>query len=152
MAQRAKISSEFVLILFDIDHFKKFNDTYEHQTGDLVLSHTARILKGALRSVDLAARYGGEEFAVILPESDVASGLALAERIRQAVEAFDFPGQGQALKVTISLGIAGYPTHAEEKMDLIRKADVALYQSKKRGRNTSTIFDPAFGTTPPEKH
>ncbi len=142
----------FALILFDIDHFKKFNDTWGHQTGDMVLAHVARILKENLRAVDLAARYGGEEFAVILPESDLQSGFAVAERIRRAVEAFEFPGQSQVLKVTISLGIAAFPLHGTEKLDLVRKADLALYKSKERGRNTATIFDESFGKEPPAKH
>ncbi|OIP28142.1 hypothetical protein AUK22_04575 [bacterium CG2_30_54_10] len=150
--QRCKrYGTKFALVLFDIDHFKIFNDTYGHQTGDMVLVHTARVLKSTLRSVDLAARYGGEEFTVILPEADEQTGFAAAERIRKAIEAYDFPGQGKPLKVTISLGISSYPLHGDQKLDLIKKADIALYHSKERGRNTSTIFESSFGENSPEK-
>lgn len=130
------------LILFDIDHFKKFNDTYGHQQGDIVLIEVAKLIKLAVRdTVDIPARYGGEEFAIILPETDAKGALLVAERLRKTVEAFDFPGQEQALKVTISLGVATFPDHASVKNVLIKKADMALYECKSRGRNCSFIFD-----------
>ncbi|MFZ5952436.1 MAG: diguanylate cyclase, partial [Candidatus Rifleibacteriota bacterium] len=130
------------LILFDIDHFKKFNDTYGHQQGDIVLIEVAKLIKLAVRdTVDIPARYGGEEFAIILPETDAKGALLVAERLRKTVEAFDFPGQEQALKVTISLGVATFPDHASVKSVLIKKADMALYECKNRGRNCSFIYD-----------
>jgi diguanylate cyclase (GGDEF)-like protein len=130
------------LILFDIDHFKKFNDTYGHQQGDIVLIEVAKLIKLAVRdTVDIPARYGGEEFAIILPETDAKGALLVAERMRKTVEAFDFPGQEQALKVTISLGVATFPDHASVKNVLIKKADMALYECKNRGRNCSFIYD-----------
>lgn len=133
------------LILFDIDHFKKFNDTYGHQQGDIVLMEVAKLVKLTVRdTVDIPARYGGEEFAIILPETDAKGALLVAERFRKTIEAFDFPGQEQALKVTISLGVSTFPDHASEKNVLIKKADVALYECKNRGRNCSFIFDDSF--------
>lgn len=133
------------LILFDIDHFKKFNDTYGHQQGDVVLIEVAKLVKFTVReTVDIPARYGGEEFAIILPETDAKGALLVAERLRKTIEAFDFPGQEQALKVTISLGVATFPDHASVKSVLIKKADVALYECKERGRNCSFIYDDSF--------
>ncbi len=130
------------LILFDIDHFKKFNDTYGHQQGDVVLIEVAKLTKQTVReTVDIPARYGGEEFAIILPETDAKGAHLVAERLRKTVEAFDFPGQEKALKVTISLGVATFPDHASVKSVLIKKADMALYECKDRGRNCSFIYN-----------
>ncbi|MBI3038799.1 GGDEF domain-containing protein, partial [bacterium] len=129
------------LILFDIDHFKKFHATYGHPTGDQVLSITAEILTDSLRNVDLPARYGGEEFAVVLPETDVSAAFSVAERLRKSVETYDFPGPYGPLKVTISLGVSAYPTFANDRMELIKKADQALYRCKERGRNCAAICE-----------
>ena len=130
------------LILFDIDHFKKFNDTYGHQQGDIVLVEVAKLVKQTVRdTVDIPARYGGEEFTVILPETDSKGAQLVAERLRKTVESYAFPGQDQALRVTISLGIATFPDHASNRAILIKKADTALYACKEKGRNCSSIFD-----------
>ncbi|HNW34976.1 MAG TPA: diguanylate cyclase [Candidatus Ozemobacteraceae bacterium] len=131
------------LILLDIDHFKQFNDAYGHQMGDRVLSLTALILREAIRSIDVPCRYGGEEFVVVLPETDAQNTLGVAERIRKTVEAYDYPGlDGGFLKVTVSLGIASFPEHGTEKMDLIKRADEAMYWSKEAGRNRVSIWSP----------
>lgn len=132
------------LIMFDIDHFKNFNDTYGHQIGDIVITETATILKGTLRSIDLASRYGGEEFTVILPETEGAAALNVAERLRKLIEAHEYSGYKEPLKVTISLGISVYPEHSLERLDLIRKADTALYHSKENGRNCATVYQESF--------
>ena len=130
------------LILFDIDHFKKFNDTYGHQQGDIVLIEVAKLVKQTVReTVDIPARYGGEEFAIILPETDAKGAHLVAERLRKTIEAYDFQGQEQALKVTVSLGISTFPDHASVKSVLIKKADMALYECKDRGRNCSFIYE-----------
>lgn len=133
------------LIMFDIDHFKKFNDTYGHQQGDIVLMEVAKLIKQTIReTVDIPARYGGEEFTIILPETDAAGAHLVAERLRKTVEAYDFPGQEQSLKVTISLGVATFPDHASVKSVLIKKADQALYACKDNGRNCSLIYNDSF--------
>jgi len=132
------------LIILDIDHFKKFNDTYGHQMGDRVLSLTALVLRDAIRSIDVPCRYGGEEFAVVLPETDAQNALGVADRIRRAVESYEYPGlDGSTLKVTVSIGLASFPEHGTEKMDLIKRADEAMYWSKEAGRNHVFVWSPA---------
>lgn len=129
------------LIMFDVDHFKKFNDTYGHPFGDVVLKEVARLLKVNIRPYDHAIRYGGEEFMVILPETTSEIGIRLAERIRKAVEKYLFVDPEKpdiTTKVTISLGVAQW----EQKLDmneLIERADKALYVSKEGGRNRTTV-------------
>ncbi len=136
----------FSILFFDIDHFKKFNDTYGHQIGDEVLKQVATIFRGNLREdIDMAARYGGEEMIALLPETDARGGLVVAERLRQAIEAHEFTGHTSPLKVTISIGLAEYPLHSGEALELIRKADTALYECKKKGRNQSSIYSEQMG-------
>ncbi|MBX7100941.1 MAG: sensor domain-containing diguanylate cyclase [Myxococcaceae bacterium] len=125
------------LILTDIDHFKSVNDTYGHPTGDQVLRGVARILKAKARDVDLVARYGGEEFAIIMPETDEKGAKAIAERIREAVEAEVFQTEQGPLKITLSLGIATFPEASQEKQALVDLADQCLYFAKRHGRNQS---------------
>ncbi len=136
----------FTILFFDIDHFKKFNDTYGHQIGDEVLKQVANIFRGNLREdIDMAARYGGEEMIALLPETDARGGMVVAERLRQAIEAHEFTGHTSPLKVTISIGLAEYPKHAAEALELIRKADTALYECKKKGRNQSSVYAEQMG-------
>jgi diguanylate cyclase (GGDEF)-like protein len=129
------------LILTDIDHFKKFNDTYGHQQGDAVLALVAKIIKQNVREIDIACRYGGEEFAVIAPETGSHAAMELAERIRTLVSKHPFPNlKGGTLNVTLSLGIATYPNHCDDEETLIRAADEAMYACKHAGRNCSKIY------------
>jgi diguanylate cyclase (GGDEF)-like protein len=114
------------VIIGDIDHFKKYNDTFGHPAGDEVLKQIAYIITENVRSSDIVARYGGEEFIVILPNSTKEDALAVAERIREAVDAFPF----EHGKLTISLGVSSYPEHADSKDALIVSADQALYKAK----------------------
>jgi len=131
------------IVLTDIDHFKKFNDVYGHQVGDMVLAETARIMRETVRKSDLPARYGGEEFMAILPETDYKGAFAFAERLRKKVESstYTHPETGQPLKVTISVGVATFPLHADEKNELIKQADEALYRAKESGRNRVCIAE-----------
>jgi diguanylate cyclase (GGDEF)-like protein len=121
------------LIMIDVDHFKKVNDTHGHQVGDEVLCDLARILKEAIRSNDACARYGGEEFTVILPETHLAGAQVVAENIRSRVEGRSL--SRERLKVTVSLGVAEYPLHSNTVEGLLRRADQALYRAKEAGRN-----------------
>ncbi len=123
-------------ILFDIDYFKKFNDNYGHQTGDVVLSTLGRVIEEAIRDSDFAARYGGEEFAVILYHADQPAAVHVAERLRQMVEDREIHDKDKMLHVTISVGVATFP-HEEirDSKKLIECADKALYKAKENGRN-----------------
>ena len=141
------------LIMTDIDHFKKFNDTWGHQTGDLVLREVAKTVRAAVRDTDSPARYGGEEFIVILPETDLEGAILFAERLRQRVELSALQGPKGDLKVTISIGVSSIPINAAETtLDMIRLADEAMYEAKHSGRNrvnASTVMS-TQGTLPPE--
>jgi len=128
------------LLLFDIDHFKKFNDTYGHQTGDDVLCHVACTLSMVMRDVDLVCRYGGEEFAVILPATEAPGAILAAERARTAIERMVVEVNGQQLRVTASCGVAE-ALPSEEVETLIARADQGLYASKKAGRNCVHLHD-----------
>jgi len=122
------------LVLLDIDFFKKFNDAHGHQIGDEVLRQVAKVLKASSRESDIPCRYGGEEFAVILPTTDAASARVVAERIRTAVEESTTACEGKSLKVTCSIGMSQFES-SDDMGRLIRRADEALYASKKAGRN-----------------
>jgi diguanylate cyclase len=122
------------LVLMDIDFFKKFNDTHGHQVGDEVLRQFAKVLAKQSREMDVPCRYGGEEFAVILPDTDSQNACKVAERIRAAIEESTTGCEGKALKVTCSLGVSQFLTD-DDVARLIRRADDALYASKKAGRN-----------------
>lgn len=123
------------ILLTDIDHFKKVNDTYGHPTGDAVLKRVAAILKGSARKIDIVARYGGEEFALVLEGTDKAGARQLAERIREEVSAQTFDSSKGPFKVTLSLGVAVYPDDGKVKQEIISCSDKALYAAKHGGRN-----------------
>ncbi len=136
----------FSILFFDIDHFKKFNDTYGHHIGDEVLKQVASIFKNSLRDgIDIAARYGGEEMIALLPETDIKGAYIVAERLRNAVANHEFTGYKTSLHVTISIGISEFPSSDTDSLELIRKADTALYQSKEGGRNKTTIYTTEMG-------
>ncbi len=128
------------LIMFDIDHFKKVNDTYGHPAGDEVIRKTAQTLRETIRETDIAGRYGGEEFGVILIDTQAQDALIVAERLRTAIEALTVSYEGNAIRYTISLGIAEQTEEMTDHSQLIECADQALYQSKQSGRNQATIY------------
>ncbi len=132
------------MLLTDIDHFKNFNDTYGHPVGDLVLREIAGCIKSAVRATDFPARYGGEEFAVVLPETAEQGAMAIAERIRQTVEAKVIESGQNMLRVTISIGCVTYPTYGLTQQEVIDCADKALYASKKGGRNRVSLYNPSM--------
>jgi diguanylate cyclase (GGDEF)-like protein len=125
------------LIIFDIDHFKRYNDTYGHPMGDEALKKIADILRSTTRKTDIPARYGGEEIAVILPKTDKEKAITVAERMRKAVSKCDFVQDDgtPTRKITLSAGVASYPQDADIKKELVGLADKALYAAKDKGRN-----------------
>jgi diguanylate cyclase len=117
----------------DIDHFKKVNDTYGHETGDEVLRQLARTLEATLRETDFVARFGGEEFLIILPDTSPDGALIIAEKIRSAVSEQAFP---VVKKVTVSIGMTMALGEDKNEEEAVHRADTALYQAKESGRNT----------------
>jgi diguanylate cyclase (GGDEF)-like protein len=122
--------------MVDIDNFKQINDQHGHQAGDVVLRDVARILRDSLRTVDSLGRYGGEEFAAILPHTDHEEALLTGERIRRAVAGHPFRIGPRELRVTVSVGVATYPSDVVDSPGaLVREADKALYRAKQAGRD-----------------
>ncbi|MGH9901346.1 MAG: sensor domain-containing diguanylate cyclase, partial [Pyrinomonadaceae bacterium] len=152
----ARMRQPLSLIMLDIDHFKRVNDTYGHDAGDLALRRLANVLREELRGVDIAARYGGEEFAVILPHTGVKDAVSVAERLRARVSKMEVTGVGP---ITASFGVATFPLHATSRDLLVTTADRELYKAKREGRDqvcdppdagelTDEMFD--FGNTTAE--
>ena len=135
-----RYSSQLSLLILDIDHFKHYNDTYGHVAGDHVLMEVAKILKEQSDVTHLVARYGGEEMVLIAPETTKEQGIELAEKIRKAVESNAFAVGKESTQVTVSIGVATYPHDAQTNLDLISKADKALYAAKERGRNRIVAY------------
>lgn len=129
------------LAIIDIDNFKRLNDTYGHQHGDLVLKQLAAIFKESSREVDFICRYGGEEFALILVGTNRQQSLDVSERIRTRIEQHRFPGrqEDQSLSLTVSIGLATYPDDCQSKEDLIALADKAMYIAKFSGKNKTCL-------------
>ncbi len=130
---RAKrYKTTFSLILFDIDHFKKINDTYGHQAGDLVLAEMASLVKNTLRTTDIISRWGGEEFLVLCPGTNLQSAASLAQRLKTSIEQHRFSIDS---RVTISLGVYEFTNQEEDIEEMLSKADQKLYEAKRLGRN-----------------
>jgi len=129
-------------LMLDLDHFKRINDQYGHDAGDQVLKETARRISSSLREVDVPSRYGGEEFAVLLPHTGKREAFVVAERLRNSVKSVEFHFGGDTLRVSASIGISGnidVPTGQAE--DLVKAADLALYEAKRLGRDRAVMFD-----------
>lgn len=141
-AERVKRHREcFTAFMLDIDNFKAFNDTYGHKTGDLVLKGIAKLIRETVRSIDVVARYGGEEFVVLLPHTSKQDSYILAERIRREVEQTRPGVEGIDRPLTISIGVAEFPSDAETIDMLLHNADSAMYSAKKTGKNRIVQFD-----------
>jgi diguanylate cyclase (GGDEF)-like protein len=150
-AQATTTGSPLALLFLDLDHFKQINDQRGHAVGDQVLANVGAVLRNVLRSRDFAARNGGEEFAVLLPDTEISSALAIAERIRAGIAEISLPGTD--VSVTISIGVSGFPDHANTLDRLERLADAALYLAKRLGRNRVELAEPmavAAPAGPPE--
>ena len=130
------------VIMIDIDHFKRFNDTFGHDAGDAVLQEVGKLLKSSLRSSDIACRYGGEEMTLILPEASLENTRKRAEEVRQLIKQINLEHKRQSLgPVTASLGVACFPEHGTTGFSVIHVADTALYQAKKQGRDRVVVAE-----------
>jgi diguanylate cyclase (GGDEF)-like protein len=132
------------LLMLDIDHFKLVNDRFGHQRGDEVLVEFAGRVTGSVRDIDTFARYGGEEFVLILPETNLEGGLAVAEKLRRGTVKTPFCGEddGNGVRLTVSIGVACFPEHATQPEELLRAADEALYEAKLQGRDRVVTAGP----------
>ncbi len=150
-------SSKLTVVMCDIDHFKKVNDTYGHQAGDMVLSMVAKILKDEARDTDLVGRFGGEEFICILNATDTAGALVFCERFRKKIETAKFVHEGVTIPVTISMGSATSVKSSVNGTDpvavmkeMVSRADTALYFAKANGRNRCCQFETLPGSDTPD--
>ena len=132
VSRSLRYKHHFCLLLVDIDNFKNVNDTYGHDAGDEAIRSVANALQAGTRGIDTSARIGGDELAVILPETDFAHGLEVAERLRASIKAIEIPGVGH---LTASFGLAEFPTNSKQGRDLFAASDAALYEAKRRGRD-----------------
>lgn len=135
-----RTGSPVTLMMFDIDFFKKINDTYGHPAGDAVLRQVADQLRHSLRSSDVAGRYGGEEFGVLLLDANAQIAALVAERLRQAIARLVIEHEGRMINLTISIGLAPLVPGTENAQQWLSRADQALYHSKHAGRNRVTLF------------
>jgi diguanylate cyclase (GGDEF)-like protein len=140
-SQRYNLS--YSLIMFDVDHFKNYNDHNGHLLGSETLKNIGMIMKTKFRTTDLLAKYGGDEFVIILPQTDKVGAYLAAERLRESVEKHVFFGaETQPLKkLTISIGLAAYPEHGQNEEEILNRTDKALYFAKESGRNRTIIYN-----------
>ena len=129
----SRTDQQGTVVVLDLDRFKNINDTFGHQTGDVVLREVGGLFRAVVRSETPVARFGGEEFVILLPGVDAAAGMALAERVRRAINDFDWEDVAMDLKVSISAGVTHGPMVGVR--ELMRLADTALYEAKRAGRD-----------------
>lgn len=135
IARAGRYARDLALVLVDIDHFKRVNDSYGHPAGDVVLRWLARTIQTQVRQPDWVARYGGEEFTVVLTETNERGAAYVGERLCQAVAGGRIALPGDEISITVSAGVASYPQHASDATSLVGRADAALYRAKETGRN-----------------
>lgn len=139
-----RYSHRLSIFMIDIDHFKRINDTYSHQAGDKVLSGLAGVFEKELRRTDMVARFGGEEFVAVLPETECSVAETLAERLRERIARHAVRlNDDQEISVSVSIGVATYPEHAQSAESLLKAADRAMYAAKRLGRNRVSVAEPA---------
>ena len=141
-------SGRLAALLIDLDFFKKVNDTYGHEAGDVVLSEVGKLLRALVRASDIACRYGGEEIVLILPDTTLKAAIERAESIRMKIGGLRFTHEGASIgPVTASIGVAIFPEHASDAEELLRAADAALYRAKRDGRNRVAVAAPGDSVT-----
>lgn len=141
ITRASRYNHPLTAIMFDIDHFKKVNDTWGHTTGDIILVSISKITRQMFRNIDIVARYGGEEFSVLLPETPLDTAHDAAERLRETIASTVIYSQNNSISVTVSLGLAEIDNSQSVK-DLIDRADKALYTAKNSGRNKTVVWNP----------
>ena len=134
-----RYNHDLTMVVCDLDHFKKINDNYGHLAGDKVLKLVAKLISRRLRETDFVARYGGEEFVILMPETSVAKAQKVVEALREAVAESPFNFSGEPVQVTMSFGVTDFHTNDESHESVFQRADDALYQAKKQGRNRSIV-------------
>ena len=136
-----RFQHQLVFLIYDLDKFKRINDTLGHPYGDYVIKTTAKIIKDNVRSIDLVARYGGEEFAVVLVNTNKEAAITVAKRIVQNIQDYNFSMNSDEVNMTISCGLSEYPRDSDKLKDLIQFADEGLYKTKDKGGNDVTIYN-----------
>jgi two-component system cell cycle response regulator len=145
LIERAQRDDAFSILFADIDHFKKVNDKYGHLSGSKVLSELGQVLLSNTRSTDIACRYGGEEFVIILPDTPIKKSLFVGEKLRKVIENHRFSSRyNELIKISISIGLAGYDSSIKSSKDLIERADTAMYKAKQLGRNRVELIEPEY--------
>jgi diguanylate cyclase (GGDEF)-like protein len=140
LARADRLRSPLSVIMIDIDHFKKFNDTYGHAAGDEVLKQVCAYLSDSLRQTEIVCRYGGEELVILLPDCDAGGAVEIAEKLRNGIRSLAVVHHGQDLpRVTASLGVTAYPEVTTSKADVVAAADQALYEAKRNGRDQTRL-------------
>ncbi len=151
-ARSSRHNHPLCMMVIDIDNFKQLNDTRGHLAGDRALQALVCCAKTTLRTQDIFARTGGEEFAVLLPDTPISAGIATAQRVRQAIESLQVPFDSGPIQLTVSAGVAQFDPDSDGWEGLMRRADAAMYEAKKHGRNSvaACLPEPAPNlTTPP---
>lgn len=146
IARAQRNGQSLTVLLMDIDHFKKINDTYGHDAGDAVLAAFAKMLTTKSRKADIACRWGGEEFILVLGNADKEFAASRAQEVCDTARALKISFQGKQIPVTVSIGAAVFPDHGEAPEDLIRHADLSLYRAKQGGRDRVVLYDPSFNS------
>ena len=140
VAMALRYSEDLSVVILDIDNFKIINDEHGHQAGDAIISEMGVLIANNIREIDIAARYGGDEFAIVLPKTNESGSLFLTEKIVNKIESSKILNSSK-INITVSVGISSYPKNAMTPGGLIEKADIALYESKNRGRNQVAHFN-----------
>jgi len=147
----ARTGRAFALLMFDLDGLKAANDRFGHDSGDRLLQAVAEILQGDIRVTDIAGRYAGDEFVLLLPETDLAGALRVAEKVRVDISRLALPHNGSLIRTSASIGVVTYPEDGRTFAELLRRADLAMYEAKRRGRDQIVHYlrEPQMVTPPP---
>jgi diguanylate cyclase (GGDEF)-like protein len=136
LSRAARTQSPVAVLMIDLDHFKRFNDSFGHQAGDSMMQAVAATLRSQIRGGDIACRYGGEEFLLILTDTTTEAGHQRAEAIRRGVTKIEVEHRGETLRrISVSIGVAAFPEHGESGAEIVKAADEALYRAKREGRD-----------------